>query len=122
MTSPDPVRAARALRGAAAGVLGLEGIAVLFVPRGIAQSGPGLTGFRLTVLLVLAVLLLLAAGLQRRPQGLVVGTVLQVPLLLTGLLNGVMWIVAGAFVLIWLYLLQVRKELIGSPFGAPPAE
>ncbi len=118
MTSPDPQRAARALGGAAAGVLVLEGIAVLFVPRGIAQSGPGLTGMRLTVLLVLAVLLILAAGVQRRPVGLVVGTALQVPLLLTGLLNSVMWIVAGAFVLIWLYLLQVRKELIGSPFGA----
>jgi hypothetical protein len=122
MTSPDPARAARALRGAAAGVLGLEGIAVLFVPRGIAQSGPGLTGVRLTVLLLLAVLLLLSAGLQRRPYGLIVGTALQVPLLLTGLLNSVMWIVAGAFVLIWLYLLQVRKELIGSPFGSPPAQ
>jgi hypothetical protein len=120
MTAPDPVRAGRALRGAAAGVLVLEGIAVLFVPRGIAQSGPGLTGFRLTVLLVLAVVLILAAGLQRRPLGLIVGTVLQVAFLLTGLLNSVMWIVAGAFVLIWLYLLQVRKELLGSPFGAPP--
>jgi hypothetical protein len=118
VTSPDPVRAARALGGAAAGVLVIEGIAVLFAPRGIAQSGPGLTGPRLTFLLVLAVVLILAAGVQRRPAGLVVGTALQVPLLLTGLLNSVMWIVGGVFVLIWLYLLQVRKELIGSPFGA----
>ena len=120
MTAPDPVRAGRALRGAAAGVLVLEGIAVLFVPRGIAQSGPGLTGPRLTVLLVLAVVLILAAGVQRRPFGLIAGTALQVPLLLTGLLNSVMWNVAGAFVLIWLYLLQVRKDLLGSPFGSPP--
>ncbi len=118
MTAPDPVRAARALGGAAAAVLLLEGIAVLFVPRGIAQSGDGLTGPRLAALLVLAVLLILASGLQRRPQGLVIGTVLQVPLLLTGLLSSAMWLVAGAFVLIWLYLLQVRKELLGSPFGA----
>src|SRR6476646_7631156 len=118
MTSPDPVRAAKALSGAAAAILVLEGIATLFVPRGIAQSGPGLTGARLTFLLVLAIVLILASGLQRRPQGLIVGTVLQVPLLLTGLLNSVMWIVAGAFVLIWLYLLQVRKDLLGSPFAA----
>jgi hypothetical protein len=117
MTAADPARAERALRGAAAAILVFEGIAVLFVPRGIAQSGPGLTGFRLTVLLVLAVLLILASGVQRRSRGLVVGTALQVPLLLTGLLNSVMWILAGAFVLIWLYLLQVRKELLGSPFG-----
>jgi hypothetical protein len=121
VTAPDPVRAARALNGAAAGVLVLEGIATLFVPRGIAQEGAGLTGFRLVFLLVLAVLLILAGGLQRRPHGLVVGTVLQVPMLLTGLFNGVMWIVGGAFVLIWLYLLQVRKELLGAPFARPAA-
>jgi hypothetical protein len=121
MTAPDPVRAGRALNGAAAGVLVLEGIATLFVPRGIAQSGEGLTGGRLTYLLVLAVVLILAAGIQRRSRGLIIGTALQVPLLLTGLLDSVMWFVAGAFVLIWLYLLQVRKELLGSPFGAPRA-
>ena len=62
MTAADPVGAGRALRGAAAGVLLLEGITVLFVPRGIAQSGPGLTGARLTMLLALAVLLILASG------------------------------------------------------------
>jgi Protein of unknown function (DUF4233) len=117
----DPVRAGRALGGAAAGVLVLEGITVLFVPRGIAQSGDGLTGPRLAFLLTLAVLMILAAGVQRRPQGLVIGTVLQVPMVLTGLLSGVMWILGGGFALIWLYLLQVRKELLGSPFGPPPA-
>jgi hypothetical protein len=119
VTAPDPPRAARALGGAGAAVLLLEGIAVLFVPRGIAQTGPGLTGLRLTLLLVLAVVLILASGLQRRPQGVLVGTALQVPLLLTGLMNGVMWFVGGLFVLIWLYLLQLRKELLGSPFRAP---
>jgi Protein of unknown function (DUF4233) len=121
MTAADPVRAARALAGAAAGILVLEGIATLFVPRGIAQTGEGLTGGRLTYLLVLAVALILAAAVQRRPWGLIVATVLQVPLLVTGLFDGVMWIVAGAFVLIWLYLLQVRRELLGSPFGTPRA-
>jgi hypothetical protein len=119
VTAPDPVRAGRALGGAGAAILLLEGIAVLFVPRGIAQSGDGLTGFRLTVLIVLAVLLILASGVQRRPRGLVLGTVLQVPLLLTGLLGSAMWLVGGLFVLIWAYLLQTRKELLGSPFGQP---
>jgi hypothetical protein len=105
----------------AAATLVLEGIAVLFVPRGIAQSDGGLTGFRLTLLLVLAAALILASGLQRRPWGLMAGTVLQVPLLLTGLFTSVMFFVAGVFLLIWLYLLQVRKELLGSPFGEPVA-
>ena len=121
MTAPDPVRAGKALGGAAAAILLLEGIAVLFVPRGIAQTGPGLTGARLTFLIVLAVLLLLASGLQRKPRGLLIGTVLQVPLLLTGLIDAAMWFVGGVFVLIWLYLLQIRKELLGSPFRDPAA-
>ena len=121
MTAPDPVPAGRALGGAAAAILVLEGIATLFVPRGIAQAEGGLSGARLTYLLVLAGVLILASGIQRRPQGVLIGTVLQVPLLLTGLFNSVMWFVAGAFVLIWLYLLQVRKELLGSPFGPPRA-
>ncbi len=119
MTAPDPARAARALNGAAAGILVLEGIATLFVPRGIAQDGEGLTGSRLAYLLVLALVLVLAAGIQRRERGVLIGTALQVPLLATGLMNSVMWVVAGAFVLIWLYLLQVRKELLGAPFGMP---
>ena len=121
MTAPDPVRAGRALNGAAAAILVLEGIATLFVPRGIAQSGPGLTGPRLTFLLVLALVLILASGVQRRSRGIYIGTALQVPLLLTGLLNGVMWFVAGVFVIIWLYLLQVRKDLLGAPFRAVQA-
>ncbi|NEK86600.1 DUF4233 domain-containing protein [Blastococcus saxobsidens] len=121
MTAPDPLRAAKALRGAAAGVLVLEGLAVLFVPRGIAQTDEGLGGVRLTLLLVLSLLLILSSGVQRRERGLLIGTALQVPLLLTGLMNSVMWFVGGAFVLIWLYLLQVRKELVGSRF-APVAE
>ena len=130
MTAPDPVRAGRALNGAAAAVLALEGIVVLFVPRGIAQSGPGLTGFRLTYLLTLAVLLFLAAGVQRRPRGLVIGTVLQVPLVLTGLFNSVLWVIGGIFALLWLYLLQLRRDMLGSILpratspgsapGAPP--
>jgi hypothetical protein len=121
MTAPDPVRAGRALRGAAAAVLLLEGITVLFVPRAIAQTAAGLGGVRLTLLLVLALVLVLASGVQRRPRGLEIGTALQVPLLLTGLIDAAMWFVGGVFVLIWLYLLQVRKDLLGSVFGEPAA-
>jgi hypothetical protein len=119
VTAPDPVRAAKALRGAAAAILVLEGIAVLFVPRAVAPTDEGLSGSWLTALLVLAVFLILASGLQRRSWGLMVGTALQLPLLLTGLLTSAMWFVGGIFLLIWLYLLQVRKELLGSPFGDP---
>lgn len=115
MTAADPVRAGRALGGAAAAILVLEGIAVLFVPRALAPT-EGLGAVRLTLLVALALLLILASGVQRRERGLHIGTALQVPLLATGLMTAAMWFVAGAFVLIWLYLLQVRKELVGSMF------
>jgi hypothetical protein len=115
----DPLRAGRALNGAAAAILVLEGIAVLFVPRGIAPTGD-LGPLRLTLLVVLALLLILASGVQRRERGLAIGSALQVPLLLTGLMTGAMWFVGGAFVLIWLYLLQIRKELLGAMFGPVP--
>jgi Protein of unknown function (DUF4233) len=121
VTAPDPARAGRALNGAGAAILVLEGIAVLFVPRGLAQSGGGLAGWQLALVIVLAVVLVLASGMQRRPRGVLTGTVLQVPLLLTGLLGSAMWLVAGVFILIWLYLLQVRKDLLGHPFDPPPA-
>jgi hypothetical protein len=115
----DPVRAGRALGGAAAAILALEGIAVLFVPRAIAPTD-GLGAVRLTLLVGLALLLILASGIQRRERGLVIGTALQVPLLATGLITSAMWFVAGAFLLIWLYLLQVRRELVGTMFGPVP--
>ncbi|MGY1844362.1 DUF4233 domain-containing protein [Modestobacter sp. SYSU DS0875] len=121
MTAPDPVRAGKALGGAAAAILFLEGIAVLFVPRAFAPTEGGLSGVGLWSVLALALVLVLASGLQRRPQGLLIGTALQVPLLLTGLLGGAMWFVGGIFLLIWLYLLQIRKELLGTAFGPPPA-
>ena len=94
---------------------------MLFVPHAIAQTGAGLGGVRLTLLLVLALVLVLASGIQRRPRGLGIGTALQVPLLLTGLIDPAMWFVGGVFLLIWLYLLQIRKDLLGSPFREPSA-
>jgi hypothetical protein len=120
VTAPDPVRAARALRGSAAAVLVLEGLAVLFVPRAIAQTSGGLGAGRLIALVVLAVVLILASGVQRRPQGLLIGTVLQLPLVLTGLFTPAMWFIGGIFVLLWTYLLKIRQDLLGTAFGDVP--
>ena len=59
-------------------------------------------------------LVVVAACLQRRPAGLYVGTALQVPVVLTGLFAGVLWLLGGLFALLWLYLLQLRKDMLGS--------
>jgi len=58
--------------------------------------------------------------MQRNPRGLLIGTVLQVPLVLTGFFGAAMWLVGGLFALIWAYLLQTRKDLLGSPLGPAP--
>lgn len=118
----SPERADRALRGVAAATLGLEALTVLFVPRAIAQVGPGLTTARLTVLLVLAGALLVAAFLQPRRVGVLVGSVLQVAILATGLLLPAMVVLAVLFGLVWCYLLRLRRQLdrqLAVP-AAPP--
>jgi Protein of unknown function (DUF4233) len=109
-------RAARkrehAVRGTLAAALILEGITVLFVPQTIAAIGDdGLGGRRLAVLLVLAAALFVAAGIQRRPAGPLLGTVLQVAVILTGLMVGVMWFLGLLFAAVWGFLLWVRQEV-----------
>jgi hypothetical protein len=111
-TGARRARAERAVRGAGAAVLGLEALTVLFVPRAIAQFGPGLTASRLALLLGLAAALLVAAGLQRRRVGLVLGSVLQAAVIATGLLAGAMYVLGVLFGLAWLYLLRVRREVL----------
>jgi uncharacterized protein DUF4233 len=114
--SPNP-RTVKAVRGVFAATLTLEALTVLFVPRAVAQSGSGLTTTKLVILIVLAVLLIVAAGLQRRQVGLVLGTVLQVGLIACGVMTGAMYVLGIIFTAIWLYELHIRRQLL-SP--APP--
>lgn len=111
---------AKRLNGGGAAVLILEALVVLFVPRAIAHSGPGLTPWRLSALLAVVVLLVVVAGLQRRSWGPRAGLAVQLPVLATGLFTGVMWLLGGLFVLLWVYLLRIRAELLGSPPASPP--
>ncbi len=93
---------------------------VLFVPRAIAPlSDDGLTGGRLAFLLGLSGALIVASVLQRRRAGLVLGTVLQLPVIAAGFLVGAMFVLGLIFAGVWLYLLRVRQDLLGS--ARPPA-
>lgn len=126
MTAPTPTpeqiaeratRANRATRGALAGILGLEAVVALLVPRALAFTATGLGGTRTALLVGLAVLMVLAAGLLRRPWGIGAGSMLQLPFLLTGIWLFPMFVVAVIFLAIWLRLLFLRHELIGTPGG-----
>ncbi|MDT4959079.1 MAG: hypothetical protein QOD31_2878 [Pseudonocardiales bacterium] len=110
-------RANRATRGALSAVLGLEALVVLLVPRAIAFTSTGLGGTRAGLLIALAVMMVAAAGLMRRPWGIGVGSALQLPFILTGVWLTAMFVVAAIFATIWLSLLNLRKELVGTPGG-----
>jgi hypothetical protein len=105
-------RAERAVRGAFAAALALEALMMLFVPRAIAQSAPGLTAGRLTILLGLAGVLLVAAALQRRRYGPALGSALQFAVIATGVLATAMYVLGVIFGLIWIYLLRLRRDVL----------
>jgi uncharacterized membrane protein len=110
-------KANRATRAAMAAVLGLEALLVLLLPRAIAFTSTGLGLTRTLILVALAVVLVAAAGLVRRPFGVAVGSAMQVLFLLTGLLLSAMFVVAVIFLCIWGRLLVTRHELVGTPSG-----
>ena len=112
LEGPNP-RTARAVRGVFAATLTLEALTVLFVPRAVSQFGSGLTTTKLVILLVLAALFIVAAGLIRRPFGLVLGSVLQLCLIACGVMTNAMYILGVIFGAIWLYELHIRKLLLG---------
>ena len=110
----------RRLNGAGAAILILEALAVLFVPRAIAQTGPGLTTGRLLATLAVVVLLIVVAVLQRRPWGPRAGLAVQLPVLATGFFTAAMWFLGALFVLLWAYLMRIRAELLAAPPASPP--
>jgi fatty acid desaturase len=111
------LRANRATRGAMAGVLGLEAIVTLLVPRALAFSDGGLGMTKTVLLVVLAVAMIAAAGLLRRAWGVGSGSVLQVVFVLSGLWLFALLVVAVLFAAVWGRLLWLRHQLLGTPSG-----
>lgn len=109
-------RANKATRGALAGVLGLEAVVALLIPRAIAFT-TGLGPVRTTICIGVAVVLIVGAGLLRRPWGIALGSGLQVLFTATGFLIPTMFLVGAIFAAIWLRLLVLRHEVVGSPGG-----
>ncbi|HET6876840.1 MAG TPA: DUF4233 domain-containing protein [Jatrophihabitans sp.] len=109
-------RANKATRGAMAGLLGLEAVVVLLVPRTIAFT-TGLGPVRTGLCFGLAALLVVAAALVRRPWGIGLGSALQVVFVATGFLIATMFLIGAIFAAIWLRLLVLRHDLVGTPGG-----
>lgn len=109
-------RADKATRGAMAGILGLEALVVLLVPRTIAFT-TGLGPVRTGVCFGVAAVLIVTAALLRRRWGIAVGSALQLVFTATGLLIGTMFLIGAIFAAIWLRLLVLRHDVVGSPGG-----
>ena len=60
---------------------------------------------------VFIVVLLLAAGVQRWAWGIVVGAVLQLAIILTGLLEPTMFFVGAAFTALWIYCFVKGRQV-----------
>ncbi|HEU5266747.1 MAG TPA: DUF4233 domain-containing protein [Jatrophihabitans sp.] len=109
-------RADKATRSALAGVLGLEALVVLLIPRAVAFT-TGLGPVRTGICIGLAVVLIAAAAVQRRRWGIGFGSALQLAFTATGVLIAAMFLVGVLFAAIWLRLLMLRHELVGTPGG-----
>lgn len=112
MSEPINPRATKAIRGVFAGILCLEAITVLFVPRAVAQFGDGLTTAKLAYTLSLAGLLIITAGLLRRHWALGLGTLLQLAIIGCGVLTTAMYVLGAVFAAIWIYALRVRTQVL----------
>lgn len=102
-------------------VLQLEAFVVLFAALalyGLRDTGyrPGLLVLDSTASLwvvsgVLAVVLIVLSRMLTRPGGFVAGSVAQVPVLATGLLLPMMFLVAGIFVVLWVMALRLGGRI-----------
>jgi hypothetical protein len=104
---PDP---RKGLRGVYAAVLVLEavvvGLALLVLPK-----GAGATPLGFALIGGLAVAILVASGLQRRPWGLALALVLQAATIACGLLVPALAIVGLVFSAVWAGILVMARDV-----------
>ncbi len=120
MTALDPWRA---LRGVFAGTLVMEaivvGLALLVVSRlggGLGTAGGWYTG-------LLALAMVVASGLQRRPWGLGLALALQVAMVLGWFAHPALGVTGLIFCVVWGFLLYFRRTVArGMAEGTLPAQ
>jgi len=61
--------------------------------------------------------LILAVSMVRRPYRIAVGTAMQVPLMLTGILIVAMFLLGAIFWAVWYRVLVLRRDVVGTPRG-----
>ena len=109
MTAPDPMKG---IRGVFAATLVLESIVVLLALLVFARFGNVPAGLGVVVIVTLAVLMIVGAGLQRRSWGLAFALALQVVTIVAGFVLTVpLGVVGVIFGLVWGGLLLMRRDV-----------
>lgn len=108
MSRPDPWRG---LRGIFAGTLIMESIVVGLALLVVARLGGGLGTVGGWYVGLLAVAMVVASGLQRRPWGLGLALVLQVAMIVGAFAHPSIGVMGVIFALVWAYLLYLRHQV-----------
>ncbi|MFT4042145.1 MAG: DUF4233 domain-containing protein [Gordonia sp. (in: high G+C Gram-positive bacteria)] len=94
-----------------AGTLILEVIVMILTFPIVARIGGGLTWVSSTYLGVVTVLVILASGMQRRPQALSIDLALQVLVIIGGVFHWSIAVVGVIFACVWLYIRYVKNDV-----------
>lgn len=101
----------KGLRGVMAGTLILEAIVVLLALPVVADVGGGVTWFSGTYLVVLSVLMVLGAGVQRKSWAIPFNLGLQVLLLAGAFIHLSIGVIAVVFIAVWAFILVLRTDV-----------
>ncbi len=102
----------KGFRGVMAGTLVLEAIVVLLaLPVVAVVNTSGLTWFSGTYICVLALLMILGAGMQGRPWAMKFNLTLQVLTILGFFVDTALGVIGLLFGAVWLYIVYLRKDI-----------
>jgi hypothetical protein len=97
-----------------AGALCAEALALLLAIQPIRTLGGGLSGAAIGLVVAFAVVLVVLVGLLRHRWAWYAAAAVQVVLLPAGLLHWSLAVLGVVFGLVWLYVLYVRRRVLGS--------
>ena len=117
----------KGLRGVMAGTMVLEIIVMILTFPIVARVGNGLTWVSGTYLGVVTLLMVLAVGMQKRPQALNIDLALQVLVIIGGVFHWSIAVIGVIFGCVWLYIRYIKGDVQkridrGPLYGQEPIE
>lgn len=101
----------KGLRGVMAGTLILEAIVVLLALPVVAGVGGGVSWLSGSYLVILALVMILGAGLQRRPWAVQFNLGLQVLVLAGAFIHISIGVIGVLFIAVWAFILILRSDV-----------